>query len=435
MRKGLLEDTSDQLWCAAGFTYSQQIAKQIEKKKLVKTFKEMVPPQYHQHAHVFSEFESQHLPEHKPWDHTIEFTPDAPATMHTKVYPMSSNKQEELDHFIKKNVQKGYIRPSKSPLASPVFFVKKKHRKLCFVQDYRRLNEFTIKNYYPLPLVSDIVNRLKGAKYFSKFDVRWGYNNVHIKEGDEWKAAFTTNRGLFKPCVMSFGLTNLPATFQALMNSIFSDLITASKVAVYLDDILIFTKTLEEHCQITNEVLKCLKTHNLFLRLEKCVFKQEEIKYLGLVIKEGEISMDPAKVEAVCNWPTPHNLHAIQGFLGFANFYHCFIKNFSTIARPLHDLTKKNVPWQWSTPHQDAFDTLRHHFISAPVLSLWDPNQPTRIEVDTSGFATGGALLQKLDDGLWHPIAFCSSSMQPAKHNYKIYDQEMLAIIKALKGW
>lgn len=403
VRKGLLEDTSDQLWCAAGFTYSQQIAEQIEKEKPVKTFEEMVPAQYRQHAHVFSEFESQRLPEHKPWDHAIEFTPDAPATMRTKVYPMSSNEQEELDRFIKENVQKGYIRPSKSPLASPVFFVKKKDGKLRFVQDYRRLNEFTIKNRYPLPLVSDIVNRLKGAKYFSKFDVRWGYNNVRIKEGDEWKAAFATNQGLFEPRVMFFGLTNSPATFQALMNSIFSDLITAGKVAVYLDDILIFTKTLEEHRQITNEVLKRLKTHDLFLRPEKCVFEQEEIEYLGLVIKEGEISMDPAKVEAVRNWPTPRNLRAVRGFLGFANFYRRFIKNFSTIARPLHDLTKKNAPWQWGTPHQDAFDTLRHHFISAPVLSLWDPNRLTRIEVDASGFATGGALLQKLDDGLWHP--------------------------------
>jgi len=435
VRKGFLEDTSDQLWCAAGFTYSQQIAEQVEKEKPVKTFEELIPPQYRQHAHVFSESESQRLPEHKPWDHAIEFTPDAPATMRTKVYPMSANEQEELNRFIEENLQKGYIRPSKSPLASPVFFVKKKDGKLRFVQDYRRLNEFTIKNRYPLPLVSDIINRLKGAKYFSKFDVRWGYNNIRIKEGDEWKAAFATNQGLFEPRVMFFGLTNSPATFQALMNSIFSDLITAGKVAVYLDDILIFTMTLEEHHQITHEVLRRLKAHDLFLRPEKCVFEQLEIEYLGLVIKEGKISMDPAKVEAVRNWPVPRNLRAVRGFLGFANFYRRFIRDFATVARPLNDLTRKNTPWTWGTPQQTAFDTLRHAFISAPILSLWDPNRPTRIEVDASGFATGGALLQQLDDGLWHPIAFRSSSMQPAERNYEIYDREMLAIIEALKDW
>jgi RNase H-like domain found in reverse transcriptase len=145
--------------------------------------------------------------------------------------------------------------------------------------------------------------------------------------------------------------------------------------------------------------------------------------------------MDPAKLEAVCNWPTACNLCAVQGFLGFANFYCCFIKNFSTIARPLHDLTKKNVPWQWGTPHQDAFHTLGHHFISAPVLSLWDANRPMHIEVVASGFVTRGALLQKLDDGLWHPIAFRSSFMQPAESNYEIYNHKMLAIIEALKDW
>ena len=240
---------------------------------------------------------------------------------------MSHNEQEELNCFLDKNLRKGYIRPSKSPLSSPVFFVKKKDGKLRFVQDYRRLNEFTVKNRYPLPLVSDIVNRLKGAKYFSKFDVRWGYNNIRIKEGDEWKAAFSTNQGLFEPQVMFFGLTNSPATFQALMNSIFSDLIAAGKVAVYLDDILIFTMTLEEHRKITHDVLNRLRNHDLYLRPEKCVFEQQEIEYLGLVIKEGQISMDPAKVEAVRNWPVPHNLQAVRGFLGFANFYRRFIKD------------------------------------------------------------------------------------------------------------
>lgn len=193
--------------------------------------------------------------------------------MHTKIYPMSVNEQEELDRFLEENLRKGYVQPFKSPISSPVFFIKKKDGKLRFIQDYRCLDEFTIKNRYPLPLVADIINQLRHAKYFTKFDVRWGYNNVRIKGGHEWKAAFATNRGLFEPLVMFFGLTNSPATFQALMNSIFSDLIAAGKVAVYLDDILIFTKTLEEHREIVHEVLKRLEQHDLYLRPEKCEFE------------------------------------------------------------------------------------------------------------------------------------------------------------------
>lgn len=305
VRLGILENLGEEVWCAAGYTYSQQIAEQANQSKPQRTFEEMIPKEYREHAAVFSEEESHWLPEHKPWDHAIDLIPGAPATMRTKVYPMSQNEQAELNRFLEENLQKGYIRPSKSPIASPVFFIKKKDGKLRFVQDYRKLNEITVKNRYPLPLISDIINQLRGARYFTKFDVRWGYNNVRIKEGDEWKAAFTTNRGLFEPLVMFFGLTNSPATFQALMNSIFSDLIATGKVAVYLDDILIFTLTLEEHRKITHEVLHRLRQHDLYLRPEKCEFEQQEIEYLGLIIKEGEVRMDPSKVEAVRNWPAP----------------------------------------------------------------------------------------------------------------------------------
>jgi hypothetical protein len=405
-RIGILHDLEEEVWCAAGYTYSQQIAEEQHHAKPTKLLDEMIPAHYREHTAVFSESESERLPEHKPWDHAIELTPNAPANLRTKVYAMSANEQEELDKFLEENLRKGYIRPSKSPLASPVFFVKKKDGKLRFVQDYRRLNEYTIKNRYPLPLVADIIGSLKGAKYFTKFDVRWGYNNVRIKEGDQWKAAFSTNRGLFEPEVMFFGLTNSPATFQSLMNSIFVDLIATGKVAVYLDDILIFTMTLEEHREVTHEVLRRLRKHDLYLRPEKCEFERTEIEYLGLVIREGEVAMDPSKVAAVETWITPRNLREVRGFLGFANFYRRFIEDFSKIARPLNDLTKKDVPWHWDDPQQQAFDTLRSAFVSAPVLSLYDASRPTRIEVDASGFATGGALLQQSPDGLWHLVVF-----------------------------
>jgi hypothetical protein len=184
-------------------------------------------------------------------------------------------------------------------MASPFFFVKKKDGRLRPVQDYRKLNLVTVKNAYPLPLISDLINQLRGARYFTKLDVRWGYNNVRIKKGDEWKAAFRTNRGLFEPLVMFFGLTNSPATFQTMMNEVFQDLIAKGNVAIYLDDILIFSKTLEEHRRITRLVLERLRQHHLYLKPEKCEFERTRIEYLGLVISEGTVEMDPVKVEAV----------------------------------------------------------------------------------------------------------------------------------------
>ena len=434
-RAKVLDDPSEKLWCAAGYTYSTELAEKANKEKPKRTFEEIVPEEYRQYADVFSETESERLPEHKTYDHAINLKPDTPETIRSKVYPMPVNEQDELDKFLEENLRKGYIIPSKSPIASPVFFVKKKDGRLRLVQDYRKLNEYTVKNRYPLPLATDIVNRLRGAKFFTKFDVRWGYNNIRIKRGDEWKAAFTTNRGLFEPQVMLFGLTNSPTTFQALMNTIFVDLVAKGQVAVYLDDILIYSRSQEEHRQVTHEVLQRLRAHDLYLHPEKCEFEREEVEYLGLVICQGEVTMDPVKVHAVTSWPIPQNLKELRGFLGFANFYRRFIQDFARITRPLHDLTKKDHPWIWGASQQQAFNTLKNSFTLQPILAMWTPDRPTRLEVDASGFATGGVLLQQLDDGLWHPIAFQSESMVEAERNYEIYDKEMLAVIRALEDW
>jgi len=434
-KANILDDLSERVWCAAGFTYSTELAEKASKEKPKRTFEEIVPEEYRSYADVFSETESERLPAHKPYDHAIDLKPDTPETIRSKVYPMPLNEQEELDRFLQDHQRKGYIVPSKSPIASPVFFVKKKDGRLRLVQDYRKLNDFTIKNRYPLPLASDIVNRLREARLFTKFDVRWGYNNIRIREGDEWKAAFTTNRGLFEPQVMLFGLTNSPATFQALMNTIFVDLVAAGQVAVYLDDILIYSATQQKHREITHEVLRRLRAHDLYLRPEKCEFEREEVEYLGLIIRRGEVTMDPVKVEAITKWPQPRNLRDLRGFLGFANFYRRFIKDFARLARPLNDLTKKDTLWSWDTTRQQAFQLLKDSFSHEPILAMWEPDRPTRLEVDASGYATGGVLLQKLSDDRWHPIAFRSESMIEAERNYEIYDKEMLAIIRALEDW
>ena len=172
---------------------------------------------------MFSEQEAQRFPGPRLWDHAIELKKDAPATLPGKIYALTQDEQKALQEFIKEHVQKGYIRPSKSPYAAPFFFIKKKDGRLRPVQDYRCLNEWTIRNRYPLPLISELISRVQGASLFSKFDIHWGYNNVRIKEGEEWKAAFITNQGLFESRVMFFGLTNSPATFQTMMNAIFAE--------------------------------------------------------------------------------------------------------------------------------------------------------------------------------------------------------------------
>jgi hypothetical protein len=207
---------------------------------------------------------------------------------------------------------------------------------------------------------------------------------------------------------MFFRLTNLPATFQALMNIIFADLIAKGKFTVYLDDILIWSTTLEEYRKIVYEILRRLEEHDLYLRPEKCEFEQFYVNYLGLVISPGKVFMDLVKVQAIRDWTLPMKLKEVRSFIRFANFYRRFIKDFSKICRPLHNLTKKDVPFVWGPAQQTAFDTFKAAFTSTPILAIWSPTHSTRIEVDASGFTTGGVISQKCNDldSLWHPIAF-----------------------------
>ena len=419
----------------AAATVSQKLAEQAHKQDSGrKTFEELVPKRYHDFKHVFSKDSFDELPPKKPWDHAIELKPGS-KPQSCKIYPLSPNEQVELDAFIEENLRTGRIRPSKSPMASPVFFIKKKDGTLRLVQDYRKLNEMTIKNSYPLPLISDLINKLKKAKYFTKLDIRWGYNNVRIKKGDEWKAAFRTNRGLFEPLVMFFGLTNSPATFQTMMNEIFKELIDKGVVIVYIDGILIFTETLEEHRKVTREVLALLQKHKLYLKPEKCEFEKERIEYLGLIISNGKIEMDPVKIDGVASWPEPTCVKDLQSFIGFVNFYRRFIQGFAEIARPLHDLTKKDTPWTWDEVQKAAFKELKNRVTSAPVLIFPDDHKPYKVEIDASNYAYGGVLSQQGKDDKWHPVAFLSKALTPVERNYDIHDKEMLAIIRALEEW
>ena len=275
--------------------------------------------------------------------------------------------------------------------------------------------------------------RLTGARYFTKFDIRVGYNNIRIREGDEYKAAFKTPLGLFEPLVMTFGLCNAPATFQTFMNFIFQDMVDAGGVVVYLDDILIFATSMAILDKLTHEVLSRLDKFDLYLKPAKCSFAQQSIDYLGLVISEGQITMDPAKVKGITEWPTPTSVKHVQAFLGFCNFYRRFIHNYSTMARPLFDLTKKETPFLWGAAQESAFRALIHAFTTAPVLALPDHSKPFRLITDASDFATGAILEQPDALNRWHPVAFHSKSLQPAERNYEIHDKELLAIVRALE--
>ena len=303
---------------------------------------DLVPRRLHKYLSVFSKKESERMPVRKPWDHAIELK-EGFVPRKGRNIPLSPQEQEEVKEFVTDQLQKGYIRPSKSPQTAPVFFVPKKDGRKRMVQDYRYLNEWTVKNNYPIPLISEIIDKVKDARLFTKLDLRWGYNNVRIKEGDQWKAAFTCYMGSFEPEVMYFGLCNSPATFQNMMNDILGDL---PCVVVYIDDILIFTLTdnEDEHLRIVEEVLKRLEQHDLYAKPEKCVFLAKEVDFLGMVVGGGKVRMDQEKVEAILNWPTPVRVKGVRAFIGLANFYRRFIKDFSKIARPLHDLTKKDVP-------------------------------------------------------------------------------------------
>ncbi|KAF8750946.1 hypothetical protein RHS01_09004 [Rhizoctonia solani] len=374
-----------------------------------------LPSQYHEFAKVFGEEEFKVLPPHREYNISIDLVLDAKLSP-GPIYGMMDAESKALKQHIDEELAMGKICPSTSSASAPVMFVKKADGLLRLVVDYRKLNDVTHKNIYLLPRQDDLMAKLRHAKIFTKLDLRWGYNNVWIKKGNEWKTAFRTKYGLFEYLVMPFGLTNAPAAFQHFMNNLFRDLIDVN-VVIYLDNILIFSDKPEEHPSHVKEVLSRLMRNQLFCKLSKCHFHVTTVNYLGIVISPAGFSMDQKKVEAVTSWPTPRTVKQVQAFLGFVNYLRCFIPNFSSVARPLHHLTKKETPWSWGKPEEDAFQELK---------SL-SPN--------ASGVAMGAILSQRGEDNCLHPVAYMSKSFSGAKANYDTHNKELLAIIKALEEW
>ena len=268
---------------------------------------------------------------------------------------------------------------------------------------------------------------------FTKLDLRWGYNNVRIKEGDEWKAAFTTHIGAYEPTVMYFGLTNSPATFQTMMNDLFRDLINQGDMATFINDILVATEMEEGHDELVEEVLKRLEENNLFIKPEKCKWKVREVEFLEVVIGPKGVEIQKEKIEGVLNWLAPRNVKEVQKFLGLANYYRRFIKDFTRIAVLLHMLVRKEQRWKWEKEQEEVFEKLKAVFTTEPVLAIPDIDKEMRVEADTSDYATGGVLSTKCKDGKWRPVAFISKLLNTTERNYEIHNKKMLAVIRCLE--
>ncbi|KAI7909302.1 hypothetical protein M9X92_011710 [Pyricularia oryzae] len=362
-----------------------------EERSNLTTLIDNIPAEYRIYGRLFSpEFETG-LPEHNPFDHEI---------------PLKKGTQPKF-HKIYENLKKGYIKPLILPAGYPILFVPKKNGKLQLCVDYKQLNDITIKN---------------------------SYNLIRIKEGEKWKTAFRTRRGHYEYLVMPFGLTNAPATFQTIINHVFRKCLNIF-VVVYLDDILVFSKTLEEYKQYVHTVLKKLQNAKLLVEPEKCFFYSKQINFLKYIIAPGEIRMEKSKIQAVKEWPQPQNVKDVRAFLGFVNFYKRFIKGYGAIATPLTNITKKDLKFQWTEQTQQAFEQLRNAVAREPILKIPDPTKPFEVETDASDYAIGGQLSQRDEEGRLHPCAFFSQKLHGPEFNYQIYDKEFMAIIRAFEKW
>jgi hypothetical protein len=400
---------------------------------------DLMPSEYSAYAEGASEEDAKALAEHGPNDLTIDLTPGGVPPYHP-LYNLSRTELELLREYLEEYVARGWIRRSKSSAGAPILFAKKKDGSMRLCVDYRGLNKVTIKNRHPLPLIMESLDRLSQAKYFTKLDVREAYHRVRIREGDEWKTAFRTRYGHFEYTVMPFGLTNAPAQFQALINETLQGLVDVSCI-VYLDDILIFSDTMEQHTQHVKEILNRLRNARLYIKLSKCEWHTQRTEYLGYVISPDGVSIDEARVKTIQEWPQPRTVRDIRVFIGFMNYYRRFINGFSKLALPLTILTQKK-PGSAKRGHemrkeesqrleigaegQQAFQKLKDAFLGVPIVCHFEADRKTKVEVDASGGAISGILSQMVPDEAgrlqWRPVDFYSRKLIAAEYNYDTHD-------------
>ena len=369
------------------------------------------------------------LPPERQEGHSIPTEPGHPPPF-KPMYRLSPLEYKELQKQVTAFLEAGILEPSKSPYGAPVLFVPKPNgRGLRLCVDYRALNNITVKNRYPIPRIDDLLDAVSGSKYFTSLDLTSGYHQVLISEEDRPKTAFRTPWGHYQFKVLIEGLTNAPATFQSVMNSIFHPFLRRF-VVVYLDDILIYSKTAEEHQQHVRMVLETLRQQRFYVCESKSSFANSETRFLGHVVSAEGIRPDPKKVASVQDWPVPKNVHDVRSFMGLVNYFRKFIKDFATLAAPLTDLTRAKHLWAWTDRCEQAFLALKHCLTEAPLLVSPDVSKPYEVVTDASTVGIDAVLLQ--DN---RPIAFESRKLSDAEKNYHTTEQEMLAVVHALKTW
>ncbi|KAL0537361.1 hypothetical protein IC582_026339 [Cucumis melo] len=368
------------------------------------------------------------LPPHREVEFAIELEPGT-VPISRAPYRMAPAELKELKVQLQELLDKGFIRPSVSPWGTPVLFVKKKDGSMRLCIDYRELNKVTVKNRYPLPRIDDLFDQLQGATVFSKIDLRSGYHQLRIKDEDVPKTAFRSRYGHYEFIVMSFGLTNAPAVFMDLMNRVFREFLDTF-VIVFIDDILIYSKMEAEHEKHLRMVLQTLRDNKLYAKFSKCEFWLKQVSFLGHVVSKAGVSVDPAKIEAVTGWTRPSTVSEVRSFLGLAGYYRRFVENFSRIATPLTQLTRKGAPFVWSKACEDSFQNLKQKLVTAPVLTVPDGSGSFVIYSDASKKGLGCVLMQQ-----GKVVAYASRQLKSHEQNYPTHDLELAAVVFALKIW
>lgn len=397
---------------------------------------QLLPKQYQEYVDVFSKTASDELPPRRTNDYKIELEEGKTVESAVGYSPLYKQTGEELEAargYIVDNLSKGFIGPSSVPFASPILMARKPGGGLRFCVDYRKLNAITRKDRYPIPLVDELMERISGAKIFTKLDIRQGFHRIRLSPESEDSTTFRTRYGTYKYHVLPFGLTNGPAAFQRFINETLMGYLDEF-VTAFVDDLLIYSKDVAEHEIHVKMVLERLRTAGLQASIKKCEFHVTRTKYLGFILTTDGVEVDPEKTAVISNWGIPTTVRGVQSFLGFCNFYRRFIKDYSRIAKPLNRLTRKDVPFIWTEECQHAFENLKERLTDAPILRHYHPGLETKLETDASDGVVAGVLSQKYGD-LWHPVAYYSKSMSDPERNYEIHDKEMLAIIRALQEW
>ena len=393
---------------------------------------ETLPPKVQELLHEFGDIFPKEIPPGLPplkgIEHQIDLVPGA-SLPNRPAYRTNPQETKEIESQVKELLEKGWVQESLSPCAVPVLLVPKKDGTWRMCTDCRAINNITVKYRHPIPRLDDLLDELHGANIFSKIDLKSGYHQIRMKKGDEWKTAFKTKFGLYEWLVMPFGLTNAPSTFMRLMHHVLRDFI-GRFVVVYFDDILVYSRSLDDHLGHLRQVLSVLRKNTLYANIEKCTFCVDNIVFLGFVVGRNGVQVDPEKIKAIQEWPTPKSVGDIRSFHGLASFYRRFVPNFSTIASPLNELVKKNVAFTWGEKQEQAFALLKEKLTKAPVLALPDFSKTFELECDASGVGVGAVLLQG-----GHPIAYFSEKLHSATLNYPTYDKELYALIRALQTW